>query len=272
MNTSTLTIPVSEGNLHIPVYGIQNNIPVVFLHGTAAYHYCWRNVVSQMASTYRVYCPDLLGSGFSDKPKEAQYSKHAHAQRIISVLKKLDCGPVHLIGHSLGGEIATHIALEAPDLIKSLTLIAPDGFRKGVIPPIKWMARKGWMDGIFRKAMRNQMKPKMLSRMLGLPLEHFTLEFMENWTKPFAHPNLPYIIAKSLADDDTGILSESIKQIAIPTLLIYGTKDKFIPKRVFERYQLELPSITTVVYESYGHILMEQCPGRLAASIEKFIQ
>jgi len=271
MNESTLTIPVTDGNLHIPVYGTHNHIPVVFLHGTAAYHYCWRNVASLMASKHRVYCPDLLGSGISDKPKEALYSKHAQSLRIISVLKTLDCGPIHLIGHSLGGEIATHIALEAPNLIQSLTLIAPDGLRKGVAPPIKWAARKGWMNGIFRTAMRKQMKPKMLSRMLGLPLDHFTPEFMENWTKPFAHPNLPYIIAKSLADDDTGISANRISQITAPTLLIYGTKDKFIPKRVFEQYQQQLPNIHTEVYEGYGHILMEQCPERLAGSLEKFI-
>ncbi|WP_442602245.1 alpha/beta fold hydrolase [Paenibacillus sp. KN14-4R] len=272
MDTSVLNIPVPEGNLHVPVYGTHNQTPVVLLHGTAAYHYCWRHVALQMSSSYRVYCPDLLGAGFSDKPKDALYSKRAQSLRIISMLKSLDCGPVHLVGHSLGGEIATHVALEAPDQIKSLALIAPDGFRKGVLPPIKWLASKGWLSGMFRKAMRSQMKPKVMSRMLGLPLDHMTPAFMENWTKPYTHPNLPDIIAKTLADDDTGILSNRMNQITAPTLLIHGTKDRFIPKRVFEQYKQQVPHIRTEVYEGCGHVLMEQCPERLAASLENFIQ
>lgn len=128
------------------------------------------------------------------------------------------------------------------------------------------------MNGMFIGAMRNQMKPKMLSKLLGIPRDDITPDFIKNWTKPFSHPNLPYIIAKTLADDDTGILSNEISSIIAPTLLIHGTKDRFIPKRVFEQYQQKLTALQTTVYEGYGHVLMEQCPERLAASIKAFVE
>ncbi|MFD0715663.1 alpha/beta fold hydrolase [Paenibacillus sp. GCM10027626] len=269
--SASLNIPVPEGNLHISVYGETNAIPIVLLHGTAAYHYCWRNVAAALAAKYRVYCPDLLGAGFSDKPKDALYSKHAQSLRIISLVKSLDCGPIHLVGHSMGGEIAAHVALASPELIRSLTLIAPDGFRKGVSPLLQWAARKGWMNRIFRQAMRSQMKPKVLARIIGIPAQQITPEFMANWTKPYGHPNLPYIIERTLADDDTGVISNRINHLMTRTQLIYGTNDKMIPKRVFEQYRQSLPNLCTEVYENCGHVLMEQCPSRLADSIDRFI-
>ncbi|WP_152395624.1 alpha/beta fold hydrolase [Paenibacillus guangzhouensis] len=271
MNPTIHTVPVPDGSLHVPVYGSEHSVPIILLHGTAAYHYCWRYVAAQLATSYRAYCPDLLGSGFSDKPKDALYSKRAQADRILALLASLDIGPVHLIGHSLGGEVATHIALAAPDQVRSLTLVAPDGLRRGVIPPVRWLARRGWLDGLFRQAMHKPMKPAALARILGLPLEQLTPSFIAEWTKPYADPNLPYVIAKTLADDDTGMLTDRIHQLAMPTLLIHGTKDRMIPSRVFERYQQLVPSLRTEVYEGYGHVLMEQCPERLAASVAHFI-
>lgn len=271
MNTSILQIPVSEGLLHVAVYGTENQIPVVLLHGTAAYHYCWRNVAAQLSAKYRVYCPDLLGAGFSDKPTDVSYSKQAQSARIQSLIQSLDCGPVHLVGHSIGGEIAVNLTLEAPELISSLTLVAPDGFRRGVAAPIKWAARRGWMNPIFRKAMSKPINPKALARILGIPLQHITPELVEHWTKPYADPNLPYIIAKTLADDDTGTMSHQVNRITAPTLLIYGTKDRLIPRRVFEKYKLALTNKVVEEYDGLGHVLMEQCPERLAASIDNFI-
>ncbi|MDT8978039.1 alpha/beta hydrolase [Paenibacillus sp. chi10] len=264
-------IPVADGHIHIASYGMNHEEPVMLLHGTAAYHYCWRIVAEQLASQYRIYCPDLLGSGFSDKPRTAAYSKRAQAKRIQTVIEALDCGSVHLVGHSMCGEIAVHLALQAPHLVRSLTLVAPDGFRRGVASPVKWAARKGWMEGIFRGAMKRQLKPGTLARMIRLPLEHMTPAFMDSWTKPYQDPNIPYVIAKTLADDDTGAIAPRASEIAIPTMLIYGSTDKMIPMRVFRQYEQTIPGICTEIYDGFGHVLMEECPDRLAASIRSFI-
>jgi len=269
--TAAWKVPVEEGDIHIQAYGMNHDVPVMLLHGTAAYHYCWRSVAAQLASQYRVYCPDLLGYGVSDKPRTVLYSKQAQAKRIQAVIEALDCEAVHLVGHSMGGEIAAHIALQTPHLLRSLTLVAPDGFRRGVASPVKWAARKGWMDGIFRGAINRKMKPTTLARMLSLPLEHITPEFMDRWTKPYQDPNTPFVIAKTLADDDTGIIAHRISEIHVPTLLIYGTIDKMIPKQVFRQYEQTVPNLCTELYDSYGHVLMEECPDRLAASIRSFI-
>lgn len=246
--------------------------PVVLIHGTASYHFCWRKIYSVLSEQYKVYALDFLGAGESDKPVDACYSKEAHANRLIAVLKKLGVPPVHVVGHSMGGEVAVHVALKAPELVESLTLIAPDGFRKGVNSLAQNLAKRGWLNGIFKQMLKRPPKPKMMSRMLGLPLEKLTPELLEGWTKPYSDPNLPYVITKTIADNDTGVIASQVSQLTMPVLLIYGTNDKLVPHHVFQSYQNVLPNAKVEKYEGFGHLLMEECPEKLTKSIVEFIE
>ncbi|KOP80598.1 hypothetical protein AMS59_04270 [Lysinibacillus sp. FJAT-14745] len=262
-------VPLEDGNIY--VFNEGSGPPVVFIHGTASYHFCWRNIYPRFSESYNVYIPDLLGAGESDKPINGEYSKEAHANRLIETLMKLKVPPVHLVGHSMGGEICVHIALKAPELVKSLTLVAPDGFRKGINSFLQNLAKRGWLNGMFKQMLKRPPKAKMMSRMLGLPLEKLTPELMEGWTKPYSDPNIPYVITKTLADNDTGVISERVGELNMPVLLIYGTVDKLVPHNVFRSYQEALPEAKVEKFENYGHVLMEECPDKLTNSILKFI-
>ncbi|MBO1004881.1 alpha/beta fold hydrolase [Pseudogracilibacillus auburnensis] len=262
-------VTVGENNIYVSIKG--EGPPIVLIHGTASYHFCWRNIVATLSENYSVYALDLLGYGESDKPVNACYSKEAHAQRVIEVLRKLNLSSVHLIGHSMGGEVSVHVALKAPELVEDLTLIAPDGFRKGVHSFTKYIAKRGLLNGMFKGMLRRPPKPKMMSRMLGLPIETLTPDLLAGWTKPYSDPNMPYIITKTLADDDTGVISSKVCQLSLRVLLIYGTNDKLVPQHVFRAYEKELPNISVEKYEGFGHVLMEECPEKLTESILRFI-
>lgn len=264
------SISINDGNIFVETNGIGE--AVVLIHGTASYHFCWRYVSDSLADKYHVIIPDLLGAGYSDKPREKDYSKAAHAKRVIEVLSSLDVKKVHLVGHSMGGEVAVHIAIQAPGLVKSLVLIAPDGFRKGVNSFIRSLAKKRWLAGLFKSALKRQYKHKVMARTLGLPHEKITAELLDGWTKPYSDPDLPYIITKTLADDDTGVIANEVYQLKMPILLIHGTKDKLVPPHVFTSYKAALPNMKVEVYEDFGHVLMEECPEKLAKSIQGFIE
>ncbi len=262
-------ISLDEGHIFVTCNG--SGPPIVLIHGTASYHFCWRNIYSILSKNHTVYVLDLLGAGESDKPVNASYSKKAHAERLIAVLQKLKISSVHLVGHSMGGEVAVHAALKSPELVKSLTLIAPDGFRKGVNSLVQSLARKGWLNWIFRQMLKRPPNPKMMSRMLGIPSEKLTPELLNGWIKPYSDPNLPLVITKTLADNDTGIISNQVNKLTMSVLLIYGTNDKLIPHHVFESYENNLLDARIEKYEGFGHVLMEECPNKLAKSIFDFI-
>lgn len=264
-------VPLDEGKIFVTSNG--SGRPVVFIHGTASYHFCWRNLIKSVLSDYyTIYAIDLLGAGESDKPIDACYSKEAHAERLIVGLRKLGLSRVHLVGHSMGGEIAVHIALKAPELVESLILISPDGFRKGVHPLVQSFAKRGWISGLFKQMLKRPPKLKMMSRMLGLPLEKLTPDLMEGWIKPYSDPNLPYIITKTLADNDTGVIANKVRELTMPVLLIYGMKDKLVPYHVFHSYKNALPMAKVEAFADYGHVLMEECLEQLVATIFKFLR
>ena len=69
--------------------------------------------------------PDLPGFGWSPPPPDANYTPEAHARTVAKLIEETVGEPVHLIGNSLGGAVATLVAARRPDLVRTLTLVSP---------------------------------------------------------------------------------------------------------------------------------------------------
>jgi pimeloyl-ACP methyl ester carboxylesterase len=79
---------------------------VLLLHGLGGTADFWQPIVSDLARTHTVICPDLLGFGFSDKP-HTQYTPALHARAVAAVLRATDTSTLHaVVGHSCGGVVA----------------------------------------------------------------------------------------------------------------------------------------------------------------------
>ena len=103
--------------------------PAVFVHGLGGSATNWTDVMGLLQDRLSGAAPDLPGFGWSPPPSGDDYSLTAHA-RVITDFIESDAastghGPVHLIGNSLGGTVATLVAARRPDLVRSLTLVSP---------------------------------------------------------------------------------------------------------------------------------------------------
>ncbi|QIO21092.1 alpha/beta fold hydrolase [Haloarcula sp. JP-L23] len=119
-------VTVDGARIHYRAAG--DGHPVVLLHGGIidAAHVSWPPVFDRLAPEYYVLAPDLLGYGESDLIDDT-YSIPRHAEIVAGVLDALDCGPVTLVGLSLGGGVAIQLALDRPDLVETLVPIDPFG-------------------------------------------------------------------------------------------------------------------------------------------------
>lgn len=102
--------------------------PVLLLHGYPQTHVCWHRVAPQLVEAgYTVVCPDLRGYGDSDKPASssdhAPYSKRAMANDQVAVMRALGFDHFHLVGHDRGGRVAHRLALDTPQVVRSLALL-----------------------------------------------------------------------------------------------------------------------------------------------------
>lgn len=113
---------------------------VVLLHGKNFSGAYWEEAARALsAGGYRVIIPEQIGFGKSSKPESYQFSFHQLAANTHALLRSLNISDVHILGHSMGGMVATRYALLFPDETRSLTLVNPlgleDWLAKGVPYP-----------------------------------------------------------------------------------------------------------------------------------------
>jgi pimeloyl-ACP methyl ester carboxylesterase len=106
---------------------IPNGEAVLLLHGKNFSGYYWEGVIQTLAAKgFRVVAPDQLGFGMSSRP-DIYYSFHQMAANTKALLDKLGISKVVVVGHSMGGMLATRFTLMYPQMVKKLVLESPIG-------------------------------------------------------------------------------------------------------------------------------------------------
>ncbi len=106
--------------------GAEGGVPVLFIHGNASGSRFWEETLAALPTDYRGIAPDLRGFGGSEtKPVDATRGLRDYADDLRGLVETLGLGQVHLIGWSLGGNVAIQYALDHPGAVASLVLVAP---------------------------------------------------------------------------------------------------------------------------------------------------
>lgn len=98
--------------------------PILFVHGlgcASSFDYPQVVAAAELAGHRRILA-DLLGSGFSDKPEDAEYTVEFHARCLLELVEHLDLDGFHLFGHSMGGAVAISLAAQCQPRLRSLIL------------------------------------------------------------------------------------------------------------------------------------------------------
>lgn len=130
--TSTPVAPAARLNASVKGTGADT---IVLLHGFGGHHGDWTDIQADLVRNARVIAYDLPGHGRSLEVPGAGNASAA-AKAIIADLTQRGIDAVHVAGFSMGGAIAVLIALRAPALVRSLTLIAPGGFGPEINGPL----------------------------------------------------------------------------------------------------------------------------------------
>lgn len=138
---STLKLSIQGQELTMAYMDLKPEKPngktVMLLHGKnfcAAY---WEQTANDLSKDgYRVIMPDQIGFGKSSKPVDIQYTFQLLAQNTKAVLDATGVSKVTVLGHSMGGMLATRFALMYPDVVEKLILENPIGLEdwKTVVP------------------------------------------------------------------------------------------------------------------------------------------
>ncbi len=236
--------------------------PVVLVHGLGGYAEQWAPMMLQLAKAHRrVYAMDLLGYGKSAKPMDAAYSVPEEAGIVQGFLKAKGIGGYDLVGWSMGGWVATQVALDESQAGRVQKLVLMDSAGLRYTPD--WNTNLFVPDTPAKLRALDKLlfvKPPVLPGFVRSAVIREALR--EGW-----------VIQRSMDSMLTGVDLEDgrLEQLHMPVLIVWGSDDRIIPLSVGERMHEEIPQSEMDVFEGCGHLGPVQCAGRIGPRMVGFL-
>lgn len=244
---------------------------VVFLHGSgngASGHSNFKgNVPALVAAGYRCIVPDLIGYGYSDKPDDVEYPLSFFIECVKQALDAIGVERYTLVGNSLGGAIALGFALEYPEQVERLVLMAPGGLND--LPDYLAMPGMAMMFGLFNSG--EAVTPERMKDFFrkafvvdpscvddALVAERFAIMKLQN-PQPIKTMKVPN-------------MTERLGEIACPTLALWGLNEQMMPDSGILRLAKGMPNCRMVLVPQCGHWVMMEHRELFNRSVIDFLQ
>jgi pimeloyl-ACP methyl ester carboxylesterase len=249
---------------------------LLLVHGLAANAGFWRYNIPELARHYRVIAVDLPGFGKSSKATSYPYSMSFYAATLARLIAELDLGPVTVVGHSMGGQVAMTMALRHPETVRRLVLAAPAGIESFRPGEAAWLRSTLTIQGI-----RN-VPEDGIRRNLSLNFYRWDdrwewlVEERARMARAPDFDQFAYAVVQSVGamlDEPT---TPHLERVAHPAAIIYGRYDHLIPNPylhpgrasgVFREGAERMPRAALVEIPAAGHMLMIEQPERFNAAI-----
>jgi pimeloyl-ACP methyl ester carboxylesterase len=216
--------------------------PLLLIHGLCGSQGWWRHNLVALAERFTVCIVELRGYGGNRAFLPARLDRCADA--IARYIAQLPGAKAHVLGHSMGGQIAVHLAARHPECIDRLVLVSASG-----------LLRESLARMVFR----------LPFEALGLtPSFAPTLALDALRSGPV---NLLMSTLQILADD----ISTLAEAITAPTLLVWGANDRLVPPLLGEALQAKIPGSHLIVLANAGHVVLWDQPAAFNQRVLTFL-
>ncbi len=240
--------------------------PVVFLHGWAAFKEIWWGTLRRISDCYPSVALEWPGHGASTADPEPTLT--SLARLTVQACAELDLRRVTLVGHSMGGNVAAHVALSHPDLVARLVLVDAALDARYIAGYGRRFLNPAVLEGTVRS-----------SRQLSSALKRFQAH--HDHRGGLVAPYLRRAHYNGLADDaalhgylrslyDTA-LTERLPQIRQPTLVITGALDPLVRPRQARLAAAAIPNSRLAVIPASLHTPMDDRPAAFARVLRRFL-
>jgi pimeloyl-ACP methyl ester carboxylesterase len=260
-------------NVHYQEAGEPDAPAMILIHGFAASNLVWSKVLLELAEAgFRVIAPDLLGYGYSDKPRSLDYTIPRQAEMIVSLMRRLGIRRAVLVGSSYGGAIAATIALDSPELVEKLILVGAVTNNR----PTRFLLMRLFGSPIIGDIL----SPLLVGSRRLLRLRMKRVYDRHSWVLderrvdarhlPLRTRGAHRAIIRTVRRWDAERVSRDAHLLTVPTLMIWGDTDREVPLRDGERLQEEVSDSRLIVFRACGHLPQEEYPQAFVEVVSDF--
>jgi pimeloyl-ACP methyl ester carboxylesterase len=261
-------IDMPDGDLQVREDGPADGQALVLLHCFACSLDWWDRIVPALARDHRVIRFDLLGHGGSEKPKNG-YGMESQARLVAAALDRLRVRRAVVVGHSMGGSVATALAEEQPALVESLVIL--DSPSKSGDAELPFTARLGFVP-VLGQAIKRVVPDSMIRNGLESAFaDGFEVpdQFVEDF-REMTYTSYDDSHRGSADYSDHSGLAERLADESLPLLVVFGSQDDLVDPESAQGYR-RVPGARIVVLDGVGHSPHVERPAATARLIENFL-
>jgi pimeloyl-ACP methyl ester carboxylesterase len=267
---------VEGTRVHYQEAGPADAPPLILIHGFTASTLVWSEVLLPIAEAgFRVIAPDLLGYGYSEKPRRGEYTIDAQARMVVGLMERLGIEQAALVGSSYGGAVAATCALDYAERVSRLVLISAVINDEPMRQPIARVARAPLVGDLITPLMINS---RALSRWRrknkvcapDSPLIHDEAR-LEAHHRPLSAASAHRAVLRTMRNWRADRIEREAHRIRQPSLLIWGENDLEIPLRHGRYLHQVIPDARLVVLRRCGHLPQEEYPREFTELVTNFV-
>lgn len=249
---------------------------ILFVHGTPAWSFLYREFVKTLSGNYRCIAVDHIGFGLSEKPEKFSGTPEDHARNLSEFIRKLDLRDITLVVHDFGGPIGLAGAIDEPERIKRIVMFNTWLWETGSNPEARKVDKL--INGSLGKFLylRMNFSPRILLKQAFDNKKNLTKHIHKQYIRPFPNKNSRLALlnlAKSLVGSSDWYQEQWEKLSAIsdkPWLILWGTKDRFITTDFLGRWMERLPHARVKEFDC-GHFVQEEKGDEALGAISEFL-
>ncbi len=269
-------VNVDSARLHYQEFGDATKPPIILIHGYTASVYVWKTTAPLLAdSGFHVIAIDLLGFGYSEKPRWFDYSIQSQARMVSRFMNRLGIGRATVVGSSYGGAVAATLALDYPERVEKLVLVdavCNDDLKSHPILKLASFPGVGEVITPFLADSKVFLRFRMQGTLAKANHHMITEDRIESIRRPLFAADGHHSLLATSRNWHANRIEQDAHLINQPTLIIWGEEDTVIPIKNGYKLHDEILHSRFVVLKDCGHIPQEEKSELFTELVTEFCQ
>ncbi|WP_351088588.1 alpha/beta hydrolase [Shewanella sp. S1-49-MNA-CIBAN-0167] len=267
-------VNIAGMNIHLRDEGSKSDLePIVLIHGTSASLHTWDGWVDALKGQRRVIRFDLPGFGLTGPDPDNNYSIEHYADVVAAVLDELKIQKCVLAGNSLGGYVSWATAVRYPQRVSKLVLVDSSGypFEPDSVPLAFTLSQNPLTSVLLKNVLPKSLIARSVKNVYGNP-DLVSDELVDRYYELSLRQGNRDALTARFKQTLPGLLMDKINTIDVPTLIIWGAKDKLIPPKYGTQFNHDIANSELVVFDELGHVPHEEDPQSTVLIVKQFLQ